>query len=71
MAYLNEFFVLCEVWQLLVFELSSLVKVLTDQELQIRAIDRLIISLQKMSDECSINHLLFTSGLSSYKFDES
>jgi hypothetical protein len=49
--------------QLLVLELACLVEVLADQELQVAAIDGLIISLENVANESSVNHLLLASGL--------
>lgn len=49
--------------QLLVLELACLVEVLADQELQVIAVDCLIISLEDMANESSVNHLLLAGGL--------
>ena len=49
--------------QLLVLEFACLVEVLADQELQVAAIDGLIISLEDMANESSVYHLLLAGGL--------
>lgn len=49
--------------QLLVLELACLVEVLAEQELQIAAVDGLIISLEDVANEGSVNHLLLAGHL--------
>jgi hypothetical protein len=43
---------------------------LANQKFQIGAIDRFIISLQQVSNECGIDHLLLSSGLRPDELDK-
>ncbi len=59
-----------KVWQLLILEFASLIKLLTHQKFEISAVHWLIISLMKMSDECGIDHLLLPGSLCPNEFDK-